>query len=465
VRAATAIVAATLMAACGSTHNPPQVASPFVPPSTTTPDRPSTEEAAGPAEPDPDDSVAGPDGTDVTERSDPYTTEVVESTTTVAPSTTTPPQSWASFDASIASQLIDRGDYAVGVAIAIDGEIVHTAEFGYRVPPPFVPEPPPSSSPASSLPPTTALADPSTTTPVTTAPGPPPELIEPGDRFRIASISKVITAIVVLQLVEAGQLGLDEPVGQRLADLVGATITDPQVPIITVRQLLAHTGGFSSYQSTFFRAQVDSCPAAAQYGLSRGLSSPPGVDYTYSNLNYCLLGLLIQQVAGRPYEAVVTDRLLAPLRIQGMRLATTYDADPAQVVHPSAPFRNYMEVLGAAGSWVATPSDVVTVLASLDRQNPGFHPLSQGVVDLMRTPVLTASRTDPTRGYGLGMMAFGDGAFGHTGTVENTHAMVVDRADGVTWSVLVSGEYPGNTGNLAGIFDQAITDAGVAFLR
>ena len=61
------------------------------------------------------------------------------------------------------------------------------------------------------------------------------------------------------------------------------------------------------------------------------------------------------------------------------------------------------------------------------------------------------------------MMVFGDGTFGHTGTIENTHAMVVDRPDGVTWSVLVSGEYPGNTGNLRRIFDRSIEDAGVTF--
>ena len=98
----------------------------------------------------------------------------------------------------------------------------------------------------------------------------------------------------------------------------------------------------------------------------------------YSNLNYCLLGLLVEDVAGRPYEAVVTDRLLDPLGIEGMRLATTYDPDPAQVVHPSAPFRNYMEVLGGAGSWVATPADVVTILASLDVANPGLPPAVAG---------------------------------------------------------------------------------------
>jgi D-alanyl-D-alanine carboxypeptidase len=56
---------------------------------------------------------------------------------------------------------------------------------------------------------------------------------------------------------------------------------------------------------------------------------------------------------------------------------------------------------------------------------------------------------------------FGDGTFGHTGTIESTHAMVVDRPGGVTWSVLVSGGYPGSTGNLRTIFDEAASDAGL----
>jgi D-alanyl-D-alanine carboxypeptidase len=66
------------------------------------------------------------------------------------------------------------------------------------------------------------------------------------------------------------------------------------------------------------------------------------------------------------------------------------------------------------------------------------------------------------RGYGLGMMVFGDGTFGHTGTIENTHAMVLDRPDGVTWSVLVSGEYPWESDDLRGIVDRSLADAGIA---
>jgi CubicO group peptidase (beta-lactamase class C family) len=68
----------------------------------------------------------------------------------------------------------------------------------------------------------------------------------------------------VLQLVEAGQIELDRPVGDALAQLVDATVADPAVAAITVRHLLSHTSGFPSYQGTFFGGRVDSRHAVAQ---------------------------------------------------------------------------------------------------------------------------------------------------------------------------------------------------------
>ena len=366
---------------------------------------------------------------------------------------------WTAFDEALSSRLLGAGDYAASVAVAVDGEIVHEGAFGYRVPPPPPPEPPPS------VPITGETAPPpSVTTTTALVPAEPPEAVEVGDRFRIASISKVITATVVLQLVEAGQLGLDEPVGGRLADAVGADIADPSAASMTVRQLLSHTAGFPSYQRMFFGGSVDSCPSMARVGLSSALASPPGTTYTYSNLNYCLLGLLIEDVAGRPYEAVVQDRLLQPLGITGMRLAGTFDPDPLEVIHPSVPGRNYMEVLGAAGSWVATAADIVTILDALDTTKPGWHPLSRAMVELMRQPAPPpVVYSEPEQWYGLGLFVYLDGAFGHTGTIENTHAMALRRPDGVTWSVLVSGEAPWETEDLRRIFDEAVASSGVAF--
>ena len=397
------------------------------------------------------------DRTTTTSTAEPTTTTTPPSTTAVTTTTTTtaPPldAAWAAFDEVLSARLIGGGDYAVSVAVAVDGQLVHEGAYGYRVPPP----PPPSTVPIDPSVATTAL---DTTT--TTIPAEASEAVELGDRFRIASVSKVITATVVLQLVEAGQLSLDEPIGDRLVALVGATPVDPAVSTMTVRQLLSHTAGFPSYQGSFFGGRFDSCPSIAQHGLSSGLNGAPGTVYTYSNLNYCLLGLLVEDVADRPYEAVVQDRLLGPLGITGMRLAGTFDSTPSEVIHPSGAGRNYMEVLGAAGSWVATAADIVTILDSLDRTKPGWHPLSSATLELMHQPAAPpVVYRDPKQWYGLGLIMYADGAWGHTGTIENTHAMGLRRPDGVTWSVLVNGEVPWESENLRGIFEESIAAAGV----
>lgn len=455
-RTAAIAIALALLGACASERAAPVATRPPRSTTTTTTTRTTDDDGgrsdgSGPDDTDGSTVTDGTDGDPTTDGTDVATSEP-DPTTTLPPGGVSP-EAWAAFDEALSDRLIGGGDYAAGVAVAVHGRIVHTADFGYRVPPPAAPDP---VDPASTMP-----SDASTSTSTTLVDAADP--IEPGDRFRIASISKVITATVVLQLVEAGQIQLDTPIGDDLAALVGATISDPNMASITVRQLLSHTAGFPSYQGTFFGGRVESCPAVAQQGLSALLAAPPGTTYRYSNLNFCLLGLLIEQVAGRPYESVVNDRLLEPLGIEGMRMVKTFDPDPSEVVHPSAPARNYMEVLGAAGSWVATPSDIVTIVDSLDPTTPGWHPLSPPMMDLMRQPVPAIPYPNAGRWYGLGLMGFADGSFGHTGTVEMTHAMVLDRPDGVTWSVLVSGENPGETSNLQGIVDRSLADAGISF--
>ncbi len=116
-----------------------------------------------------------------------------------------------------------------------------------------------------------------------------------------------------------------------------------------------------------------------------------------------------------------------------------------------------METLGAAGSWIATPSDLVTILDSLDHSTPGFKPLEPETVLLMETP--TGAQYGQ-RGYGLGVISYGDGRYGHTGTIENTHAMVLDRGDGVTWAITVAGPYPDDTPRLESIINRAFEAAG-----
>ena len=336
----------------------------------------------------------------------------------VGDSVDTPLTGWAAFDDQIVRSVLGGGSDAVSVAVAIDGEIVHDAAFGARIPDTF-------------------------------------EAVSTTDRYRIASISKTITAITALQLVEEGLVGLDEPVGRLAAFEAGVPTPTDRAAGITIRQLLTHTSGFGQYENLFFRNQVGSCEEAAAVGLTRSMG---GGGFRYSNMNYCVLGLVIENLTGQTYEEAVYEQLLTPLGISGMRLAPTYDPGPGEVEHRTVLGRNYMEVLGAAGAWVATPTDLVTIIDSLDPATPGWKPLEPETVAMMKT-----SATDlaaPDRGYGMGLILYGGGAAGHTGTIESTHAMVFDRADNVTWAVTVSGQNPSDTVRLAGIVDRALAAGG-----
>jgi D-alanyl-D-alanine carboxypeptidase len=358
----------------------------------------------------------------------------------VAPETTIASVDWSAFDARVA-RLLDEGATAVGATVLDAGEIVHEVALGRR---------------------TLTSDDP----------------VEVGDRFRIASISKVITAITALRLVEEGRLDLDEPVGERLAAAVGQSEPSPDVVQITPRNLLQHRSGWGQYENLMFARRVESCPEAGAIALNDGVGREPGTVFRYSNVNFCLLGVLIEDVAGRPYEEVVNELVLAPLGITGMRLAGTFDVRDGDVEHASTPGRNYMEVLGGAGSWIASPTDVATIMDSLDLSTPGWKPLGPATIDQMLTvpeepPVPTVAGStvpestialplvDAADGYGLGVMVFGEDSFGHTGTLESTRAFTLRQADGITWAITVSGSGFGSRTVLAIAMLEALTSVGL----
>lgn len=328
-----------------------------------------------------------------------------------------PASGWAGVDRALESALIRPGNTAASVAVSIDGEVVHRAAFGLRQP---------------------ATGDPA----------------EPQDRFRIASISKPITAITVMALVEDGVVGLDEPIGNLVAEHVGLGSANGASANLTFRQLLTHRSGFGKYDGTFFRGAAADCIDAARAGLSSGSG---GGGYTYSNMNYCIAGLAIEAVTGLGYEDAVYRHLLTPLGISGMRLAPTVDPGPDEIQHVTTPGRNYMETLAAAGAWVATPSDLVTIFDSLDVDSGGFKPLGVDTVFEMLVP---PGGTLGQRGYGLGIISYGDNRYGHTGTIESTHAMVLNRGDGVIWSITVAGQYPSESTSLERIMNDAFLAGG-----
>jgi D-alanyl-D-alanine carboxypeptidase len=320
---------------------------------------------------------------------------------------------WGAFDAALSSRLVPA-DVSASVAVMVDGQLVHQAAYGERVPG--------SGEPADST-----------------------------DRYRIASISKTITAIVVMQLVEGGELAFDQPIGQLVLDYLGVVPSDPDAASLTVQQLLTHTSGFGKHQSTFFGNGAVSYSDAARIGMSGSVS--PGAAYAYSNMNFAVLSVLIEAVTGQAYERVVTDRLLTPLGISGMRMTATHELGPDEASHFPTPGRQYMEPLGGAGAWNATPSEIVTIYNSIDPSTPGWKALAPETMGMMRSGVPTGS---PSSSYGLGIINYPGDAWGHTGTIEHAHSMVLVQPDGVTWAVTVAGETPSNTPSLRNIVRAAL---------
>ena len=148
--------------------------------------------------------------------------------------------------------------------------------------------------------------------------GPDGAPVTPQTPFQIASLGKPMTAVAVMQLVEAGTLDLDAPVQRyvpwfRVADAAASAQ-------ITPRHLLYHTSGLPSSVDTRYALTGDTRPDALEARVralrSVQLSRPVGQAHEYSNAGYMVLGLLVQAVSGQPYEDYMHQHVFAPLQMR-----------------------------------------------------------------------------------------------------------------------------------------------------
>ncbi len=241
------------------------------------------------------------------------------------------------------------------------------------------------------------------------------------DHFRIASITKTFTATVVLQLVAEGKLTLDD----RLEPFITGI---PNGDAITIRQLLGMSAGIYNFIHDPLIA-VDYVadpllPFTPQQVVdivrAHGTADfPPDAEVRYSDSNYVLLGLIIEQVTGRSVAAEITDRIILPLGLTGTSYPTTPEM-PAPYFHgylgeqPGDPLRDVTRsnpaVAAAAGAMISTVADLKTWAAAL----------STGT---LLSPALQAERLglrpfaqSSTVRYGLGILdAYG--FLGHSGGI------------------------------------------------
>lgn len=154
--------------------------------------------------------------------------------------------------------------------------------------------------------------------------------------FRIASITKTFTATAVMQLAEQGKVDLDRDIAGYLG---GLTIPNRTGSPLTLKHLMTHTSGFDRTEAAEDEGAPNDTYPLEQYVKDHlpTVVRKPGEAYRYDNYAYDLLGYIVQNVAGEPFEEVVQDRILTPLGMKSSylvltpaiqsRLATPYDGD------------------------------------------------------------------------------------------------------------------------------------------
>jgi CubicO group peptidase (beta-lactamase class C family) len=275
------------------------------------------------------------------------------------------------------------------------------------------------------------------------------EPVTPGTPFQIASITKALTAVAVLQLVEATRVALDDPIGRHLPALPEAWRP------ITVRQLLAHTSGIPSI-SAFDRPPCET--RQAQLNYQRGdvlrevaclpLAFAPGEQWAYGDTGYYVLGMLLSALSGEPYEAHMTTRVFGPAGMTATRVQRRPPlADVAEPIRWESGRFVRVEPLDpmvdeANGAIVSTVLDLARWDSALDR-----HVLvSKATRDSMWTPALLRDGVAPY-GLGFGLTPFaGRRRVGHTGGGPGCAAAFSKFPDDrLTVIVLARGELPAGT--------------------
>ena len=198
-------------------------------------------------------------------------------------------------------------------------------------------------------------------------------------RLRIASITKLFTSAMIMQLADEGRLDVSKPVGSYLPDLPG------DARGVTIHQLLNHTSGIAQYDkvASLEQALVEGVPnyqkpmttAQMLAACCTGeLVAKPGSKFDYNNADYLLLGRIIERLDGRPYEQSLKTRILAPLGLKDSgiayhaaliaRLAPTYFLRPdTKTWMNDLPM--YFENADAAGAMYSTPADVARFAEAL----------------------------------------------------------------------------------------------------
>ncbi|WP_432479858.1 serine hydrolase domain-containing protein [Nocardioides sp. GXQ0305] len=250
-------------------------------------------------------------------------------------------------------------------------------------------------------------------------------------QYRIGSITKTLTAVLVMQARDAGLLRLDDRVGQHLGAVGYAEAT--------LRELLSHTSGMQSEPvgPWWERSRGGDFDALAWANDGRGRVAGPGEFYHYSNLGYALLGEVLARVTGRPWRTLVHDVILAPLGMTRTSYLPRPTAQPGWSVDHFTGIRTQEPLtstgaMAPAGQLWSTIDDLVLWGQFLAGSRPDL--LDPSTLHEMTVPV--------TEGYGLGLRLTANAGgilVGHGGSMPGfLAALFVDPGSGIGATVLTN---------------------------
>ncbi|WP_174248288.1 serine hydrolase domain-containing protein [Streptomyces hoynatensis] len=280
-------------------------------------------------------------------------------------------------------------------------------------------------------------------------------------RFRIGSATKTCTATVVLQLAGEGRLSLEDTVEQWLPGVVRGNGNDGSR--ITVRQLLQHTSGIpevlpdipaltsaDGYRAERLRSYTpeEVVGLAMQHPPAPCPEHPsqpcPGTDWSYSNTNYLLAAMIVQEVTGRSWAQEVTDRIIRPLGLTGTETPGTLPSIPGPHAHAYATFGTGtgtgIDVTELNASMAVGSGSIISTAGDLNRFYRAL--LGGRLLAPEQLAEMTATVPAPEIGadYGLGLgelpLSCGGSYFGHPGELLGYHMWGGVTADGSRTAVV-----------------------------
>ncbi|MBD5262897.1 MAG: beta-lactamase family protein [Bacteroides sp.] len=296
----------------------------------------------------------------------------------------------------------------------------------------------------------------------------------PQNIMRLASASKLVTAIAIMRLVEDGKLSLGSkvfgPEGLLSDSAYTAAIKDPRLFDVTVDHLLQHKGGFGlgagdpmfNTKDIIAARHLDGPPTneeLTEIVLGRRIAFTPGQGFRYSNFGYMLLSLVIERVTGRSYWDYVTEEVLHPAGCYRFRPATNYYADRSEdEVHYYGPDNDPVEEyngsgrmvervyggsnvngLVGAGGWCASASDLARLVAATDK-----YPHVSNIISNESIDSLTAYAKEGRISRGWSEIDE-NGKWRRTGTLSSTHTLIERFPNGECWVMITnSGVWTGH---------------------